>query len=279
MSWVKRLFGGAGAAQNRGAAARTPFDPPSNIRYRFTDPGVRIVATGDIHGRADLLRRHLPEIDALAAKSSRRLIEIYLGDYVDRTGDSREVIDLLWRRKAAASHEMVFLMGNHEQMMREGLDDDDAFRAWIAAGGHSTLKDYGISPAGAQSDARGKRESLARALHGDHRAFLDNLQYAYRRAGFFFTHAGVRPGVPLDAQRPEDLLWIRDEFLRSTEDHGGVVVHGHTPAPRPVYNPNRIGIDTGAYYTGNLMSVVIDSDAVTAIVTSMNDDDAPPEPD
>jgi len=64
---------------------------------------------------------------------------------------------------------------------------------------------------------------------------------------------------PTRRQSVEDLLWIRDEFLKSTVDFGRVVVHGHTPGEQPEILPNRINIDTGAFATGRLTCVVLES--------------------
>ncbi len=72
---------------------------------------------------------------------------------------------------------------------------------------------------------------------------------------YLFVHAGVRPGVPLEAQDPHDMVWIRGPFLRSNEDFGKIVVHGHTPGREPDIRPNRIGIDTGAVFTDRLTAL------------------------
>jgi serine/threonine protein phosphatase 1 len=72
---------------------------------------------------------------------------------------------------------------------------------------------------------------------------------------YLFVHAGVRPGVPLDAQNPRDLVWIRGEFLRSRENFGKVVVHGHTPTAVAEMHENRIGVDTGAFFTNRLTAL------------------------
>ena len=63
-------------------------------------------------------------------------------------------------------------------------------------------------------------------------------------------HAGVNPACPLDQQIADDLLWIREPFLTCRHDLGRVVVHGHTVESEPVVRANRIGIDTGACWTG-----------------------------
>jgi len=72
---------------------------------------------------------------------------------------------------------------------------------------------------------------------------------------YLFVHAGLRPGVPLEAQSEADLVWIRAPFLDHAEPFGKVVVHGHTPGEEPVTRSNRVGIDTGAVFTGRLTAL------------------------
>jgi hypothetical protein len=85
---------------------------------------------------------------------------------------------------------------------------------------------------------------------------------------YFLCHAGVRPGIPLERQSIQDLLWIRGEFLKSTVDFGAIVVHGHTPHERPEILPNRINIDTGAFATGRLTCVVLENSNVRFLTTA-----------
>ena len=68
----------------------------------------------------------------------------------------------------------------------------------------------------------------------------------------------MRPGVPLERQSEDDLLWIRGPFLDSNADFGKIVVHGHTPSEMPQVLPNRINIDTGAFATGRLTCLVVE---------------------
>ncbi len=103
-------------------------------------------------------------------------------------------------------------------------------------------------------------ERLRAVLPDTHRAFLASLRTSYTHGGYFFCHAGVRPGVALAQQSETDLLWIREDFLGSTMDFGKIVVHGHTPVEAPDVRPNRINIDTGAFITGQLTCVVLDGD-------------------
>jgi serine/threonine protein phosphatase 1 len=75
-----------------------------------------------------------------------------------------------------------------------------------------------------------------------------------------------RPGVPrITEQSEDDLLWIREDFLLCEDHFGKVVVHGHTPVLEPDVRPNRINIDTGAYATGRLTCLVLESDEISFI--------------
>jgi serine/threonine protein phosphatase 1 len=106
-------------------------------------------------------------------------------------------------------------------------------------------------------------DAFRRALPDSHRNFMQGLALSFTCGDFFFAHAGVRPGIPLRQQRPEDLLWIREEFLLHEEDFGKIVVHGHTPAREPDVRPNRINIDTGAYATGRLTCLVLEGEQIS----------------
>jgi diadenosine tetraphosphatase ApaH/serine/threonine PP2A family protein phosphatase len=222
--------------------------------------GTRLYAIGDIHGRADLLARLHGMIAADARRQpAPRNVAIYLGDYVDRGAESRAVIELLLRQPLEG-FEAVHLRGNHEAFLLRFLEDVAVGPNWLAYGGRETLASYGIDPphATAPPDALMRaQQELNLRLPRAHRDFLAGLRLLHEEGDFAFVHAGVRPGVPLDRQDPEDLIWIRDEFLDSRAAFGRVVVHGHTITPAPDVRPNRIGIDTGAFMTGRLTCLVI----------------------
>lgn len=223
--------------------------------------GVRIYAIGDVHGRADLLDRAISRIDAhIAANPVARPILLFVGDYVDRGPGSKDAIDLLIG--TARARETVFLRGNHEEFMLNFLSKPALLREWGRVGGLETLMSYGLQPT-LNADSATQMElakALAAALPKEHRQFLTSLFPSFSCGSYFFAHAGVRPGVPLTAQKSEDLLWIRDEFLLYEEDFGKVVIHGHTPVPEIDVRPNRINIDTGAYITGRLSCLVLEKD-------------------
>ena len=225
--------------------------------------GVRIYAIGDVHGRVDLLDQIFSRIDAhLAAHPVIRPVQVLVGDYIDRGPASCEVLDRLIDR--GKSHEMVFLKGNHETFVFEFLRRPAVLSEWGLMGGLETLMSYGVKPS-LNADAAAQKEmaiALRLKLPKSHRVFLGNLQSSFSCGGYFFAHAGVRPGVPFTKQREEDLLWIRDDFLLYEENFGKIIVHGHTPVREIDIRHNRINIDTGAYATGRLTCLVIENDSV-----------------
>ncbi len=223
--------------------------------------GMRVYAVGDVHGRADLLARLFSEIDAdLKAHPTPQAVHVFLGDYIDRGPNAREVLDLLVAR--SQRYETIFLKGNHEVLVEEFLRNPESFAIWRDVGGIDTLLSYGIRPSfnpdAAEQTMLAQR--LADVLPPAHRQFFRNLKRSFSCGDFFFVHAGVRPGVPLSQQADEDLFWIRDEFLDSEEKFGKIIVHGHNPVVDVEFHSNRINIDTGAFVTGRLSCLRIESD-------------------
>ncbi len=191
-----------------------------------------------------------------------RPVEIFVGDYIDRGPASYQVLERLIDR--AQSREMVFLKGNHETYIFEFMRNPAALREWSQWGGLETLLSYGLKPS-LNADAATQKElaiAFRAALPKSHRVFLGSLQSSFSCGGFFFAHAGVRPGIPLAQQSEDDLLWIRDDFLLHEEEFGKIIVHGHTPVREIDIRRNRINIDTGAYATGQLSCLVIEGDKI-----------------
>jgi len=221
---------------------------------------VRIYAIGDVHGRLDLLDALFARIDDdLRSSPVDRPIEVLIGDYIDRGPDSRGVVSRLIERRC--ERELVCLMGNHESFMLAFLRDPAVLRHWLPNGGLATLESYGVQVrllAGLRTQDRLIAEELRHKLPREHEDFLSKLPYAFPCGDYLFVHAGIRPEVSLDRQSPDDLLWIRDEFLLSTSAFEKIVVHGHTPVAKPEIHPNRIAIDTGAFLTGRLTCLVLE---------------------
>jgi serine/threonine protein phosphatase 1 len=238
-------------------------------RYPPAPGGLTLYLVGDIHGRRDLLRDMHQRIDGdKARRGGAPAREIYLGDYIDRGPSSAGVISELLDR--AAHVDAVFLRGNHEQMLLDLLDGHDVLEDWLHVGGTATLLSYGVAPrliARLVSPAAIRRQ-LAAALPAEHRRFYEGTQLYARLGPYLAVHAGLRPGLPLEAQSAMDLLCIRREFLQYTGDLGFIVVHGHTPAIAPELRPNRINIDTGAFATNRLTTLRIDADGAHIMQTS-----------
>jgi serine/threonine protein phosphatase 1 len=159
------------------------------------------------------------------------------------------------------------LLGNHEQALLAGLDSDRAFQRWLEFGGRTTIASYGVPLAPGATNVTRLRESFRALFPVEHLEFLQGLRLHYLHSEFLFVHAGLRPGIPLSDQKPDDLLWIRDSFLRSGANFGATVVHGHTPTVHPEFKPNRIGIDTGAYYSSVLTCLLITSEQISLLQT------------
>ena len=221
--------------------------------------GTVVWAIGDIHGRHDLLRPLVEAIRAdMRATDAQKKVVVFLGDYIDRGPESREVIRYLAALPADEGVEWRFLKGNHEETMVKFLDDPMVGVQWCEYGGEATLRAYGLRPPDMKHRAEAWRRlstDLDHKLGADERAFLANLELQVSIGDYFFAHAGARPGLPLDRQSAGDLLWIRSSFLRSDVEFEKVVVHGHTPAAEVHADRRRIGIDTRAYESGMLTAL------------------------
>ena len=224
------------------------------------DDEIRLYAIGDVHGQLDLLERAIQAIDRDVAERGGTALTVTLGDYIDRGPQSRGVIERLSVNPFPTLY--VALKGNHETLLEAFLADPSVGAHWRRLGGLETIASFGV-PVQQLMLGRNYEDAAAQlrqALTQQHRDFLASLKTSVVVGRYFLCHAGVRPGVPLDRQREDDLLWIRDEFLNSTEDFGKIVVHGHTPVAEPEVLPNRINIDTGAFMTGRLTCVVLEKD-------------------
>ena len=248
---------------------RTPAAPPTGPsvdgRIPAVPRGVIIYAVGDIHGRLDLLltMEALIEADRREHGRFQDAIVVHLGDMVDRGFDSRRVLDhfCLHRNEGPPR---VLLLGNHDLWLREFVTaentDLDLATSWMRFGGDATLVSYGVKADPRQPEPERlhmARVELRRRFPAEHAALLDELDLAFGLGDYFFCHAGIRPEVPLEQQTEADLLWIREPFLSWTGDCGKIVVHGHTVEEAPVLRPNRIGIDTGACWTGRLTCLAL----------------------
>ncbi|MCR9144574.1 MAG: metallophosphoesterase [bacterium] len=224
---------------------------------------------GDIHGCLD-------ELEELLDLIPRKDRLIFIGDYIDRGPASAGVVD----RVLEEEHRSVFLKGNHEDMMMAYYRDPESREglAWtfVGNGGPATLRSYGLTDSDSY-DRYPKR----------HREFYENLQLYYETDDYIAVHAGVRiaPGkkndsVPIEKQDPEDLIWIRDEWIRNEHRWNGKrVFYGHTPSHYvlgsagehdPIVGEKSVGLDTGCVFGGSLTAMNTQDDELIQVKARRN---------
>lgn len=228
----------------------------------------QVYAVGDIHGRSDLLEALLAKIEADAAsRSSDRILRlIFLGDYIDRGDDSKQVIDLLMNFENPNFKQVDYLAGNHEAALLEFLSNPFKGRNWLDWGGRQTLASYGIRPPKASVSVESEelsrlRDSLVLAM-GHHVKFFQNLERIVTSGSVAFAHAALDPAYALEEQPEAALLWGKTKDNAESGLPGYRLVHGHFASSAPVSLPHRICADTGAYYSGILTAVRLDDGEV-----------------
>jgi len=228
----------------------------------------RLYVVGDVHGRVDLLKRIIELIIddlRLVGGDGREPILIFLGDIIDRGDCSREVIDLLMELKRLWTFgRVIVLKGNHEAALLQFLDNPKNGANWLGFGGLQTLTSYGLTPPPTDVDSFALSDLAVRlsGAMGDHVAFLRHLPLTYRSGNVVCVHAGIDPDNPT-AKNEETLLWGTTAFLRKDLIPGHFVVHGHYDSPEVYRNHGRICVDTGAYYSGRLTAVRLDTHVTT----------------
>jgi serine/threonine protein phosphatase 1 len=217
-------------------------------------PDLRIYAIGDVHG---CVAAHAAVLDQIAEDHAARpvaeAVVIHLGDLIDRGPDSAAVLARVALGSPIAGA-LINLRGNHEALCLDAMQQGgEASRIWRRNGGETCLADWGVPKKAPASE-------WSRFVPPEQMAVLRGERLSYQRGGYFFAHAGIRPGVPLADQDGQDLVWIRQPFLSWPDPLEAVVVHGHTPKDEPAVRVNRIGVDTGAVYGGRLTAVVLEED-------------------
>ncbi|WP_011580004.1 MULTISPECIES: metallophosphoesterase family protein [Chelativorans] len=237
-----------GGGKHGAARARLRIDLRDTIVY----------AIGDVHGCFKELERLEQKIADDASGFSGRKLIIMLGDYVDRGPDSAQVVEHLLQNPPEG-FQRICLAGNHEKSFLDYLDGVLAREAWLATGGGTTLRSYGIDLSYlANLYSASEIDQMVRSsIPPAHVEFLRALPVMAYSRQVVFVHAGIRPGIPLRDQHERDLMFIRKEFF----DHAGQldrwVIHGHTPVKKPDLSGRRLNIDTGAYMSGRLTAVQI----------------------
>ncbi len=200
----------------------------------------RLFAIGDIHGCPDELAVMLKAI-----KPTKDDTVVFVGDYVDRGPSARDAVEIVIELQKGPA-EVVTLKGNHEDMLLSFLGFPGHYgESFLFSGGAATMDSYGIADA--------ELEQTLELLPPEHVKFYRGLSLSYLRPPYFFVHAGILPARQLEEQDPEDLLWIRQEFIFNPHEAGAIVVFGHTPMRGVMIDlPYKLGIDTGLVYGGKL---------------------------
>lgn len=217
-------------------------------------PDSPFIAVGDIHGRADLLKRFLDMRQTYPV--------ICVGDYVDRGDESAEVLHLLQQRP-----DITCLSGNHEEMMLDFLKNPDkAGPMWLRHGGLQTLASFGVAGV---TDTSGKealgaaRDALKEAMGPKLMTWLLNLPTRWQSGNVAVVHAGADPLFSIADQRTKTLHWGHPDFAKTGRKDGVWVIHGHTIVDAPIGHAGRIAIDTGAYATGRLTTALVEPGKTT----------------
>ncbi|MFD1883700.1 metallophosphoesterase [Paracoccus pacificus] len=230
----------------------------------------QVYAIGDIHGQLDLLRSAHARITADAGTDNPRIVHI--GDLLDRGPDSRGVVDYLIEGQRAG-RDWIVVKGNHDRFLPRLITNPEWIDSGLASGRHwldhtglgaaATLRSYGIDP----DQPKDAIIAEARAKVPTHHVkWLKSLPNWYLDPHGLFVHAGIRPGVDIQDQAEQDLVWIRQGWLENTRDHGVLVVHGHTALDHATHYGNRLNIDSGAAYGGPLSAIVLDDDGASLLV-------------
>lgn len=195
---------------------------------------------GDIHGELHLLNRLLENILRF---NPERIV--FVGDYIDRGPQAREVVDRIMNLQLPVS----CLMGNHELMMLNAMEDlgygINPIELWYYNGGEATLQSFGSSSFFSfQSDLDSQYQDFFRSLK------MSEVIRLKSEGNILVTHAGISPFIPVEDQLgmegyksltrylienhidPGDsFLWVRDAFFNCSPDlwNGYLVIHGHTP--------------------------------------------------
>ncbi|WP_156840045.1 metallophosphoesterase family protein [Novosphingobium aquimarinum] len=248
---------------------RKPAAPEAGRRSPTVPDGERVYAIGDVHGCADELATLLDMITKdHEARGPAKLTVIFLGDLVNRGPDSARAVRLV--RDLLASGTGRLIKGNHEEIfVSAARGHRQAVRTLLRNGGRATLTSFGIAEDDIDRGSYGDlSEILKRDIPREDISLLDAGEDKIAIGDYLFVHAGVRPGISIAHQESSDLRWIREEFVESDKDHGALIVHGHTICESVDRRRNRIGIDTGAYRSGVLTAIGLESDQQWFLATT-----------
>ena len=237
------------------AKFRNMLARPPAAKSPSVPAGERVYAIGDIHGRIDLFEKLIRSIETDDADRGRaRTRVVLLGDLVDRGHDSAAVVARA--REWGLTRDIIFIQGNHEEMLLASCHKTGALRGFLQFGGRETILSYGVdAEAIIAADFEELQSLMNAAIPQDDLDFLSSFQKMAQIGDYLFVHAGIHPETPIEEQLGKDCRWIREPFLSYKGNFGAFVIHGHTITEQPDVCSNRIGIDTGAFLHGTLTAI------------------------
>ena len=214
------------------------------------EPTSATYAIGDLHGEVTLLMSLLEQV---APGPDDTLI--FLGDYLDRGEDALATIDAL--ATLATSHHCIFLRGNHDA-------------AWLATWNGSAFTRCPYTP-----EAQAIWEEYQGLVPPRIGAFLTRTCVTYEDGYAWYSHAGAQPDVPFSESLPMVYVWGMSDFLTSSYDWGKPVIFGHYELDEPLVTRTKIGLDTGAWRTGILTALQVETREIIQVGRSRSELGAP----
>ncbi|WP_168769203.1 metallophosphoesterase family protein [Yoonia maricola] len=240
--------------------------PQSAPITNVLQPDAPFFAIGDLHGRLDLMDSLLQKIDP-----SEDQTLVFLGDYIDRGPNAAGTLARLFALAHQRPNQVVCLMGNHEKMMLDFIDDPlGKGGGWLRNGGIATLESYGINgiaDSASADDILEVCETFEGALPAGMLAWVRQLPLCWNSGNIWCVHAAMDPGTSPHAQRSKTMLWGHRDFMRADRKDDAVIIHGHTIVGKPTKHNSRIAIDTGAYQTQQLTAAHISAESCTFVST------------
>jgi len=257
---MKRLFRNTRFETLFGANRKEPLFP--------LEPTGPFLAVGDLHGRADLFR----DLARKIPRDCQTWPLIFVGDYIDRGDNTKELLKLLMKASRCKTRSVTCLMGNHEQMLLDFIDDpQENAGVWLQNGGLQTLASFGVSPTHDTAKALASemlRDRLVKAMGGEMLEWLRMRPLAWHSGNVWAVHAGADPHLPMTTQSAEALLWGHPKFRHVPRQDGRWILHGHSIVEEPTIRQGRIALDTGAYATGLLTAAAVTSENITFFQTN-----------
>ncbi|WP_052444743.1 metallophosphoesterase family protein [Flammeovirga sp. OC4] len=199
----------------------------------------RLFAIGDIHGCLDPLKE-LIEKHIQLTKGDRLIL---LGDYIDRGSQSKQVVDYIIELQKN-NYDIIPLMGNHEALLLDSINNEDLQYKWLNNGGNKTLKSFQVES--------------AKDIPLQYINFFNSLPYFYHFKNFIFVHAGFNDSHKNPFQDKYSMLWKSQKAYSNPLLSKKIIIHGHQPisierCKKQIENNNQvINIDTGCVYSHNI---------------------------